>query len=194
MTVKRSLRAGLMSVASAVIVSGLAYGVMTGGGAAASPRVEAAAVTTAPAVTKTSTTSTTAKAAVMALTTTSTSTTSTKATTSRPAVKATIATTLTLKTITPKVTKAQFYRAIFHGYLLNTKANDSLANQRVTLLRRTAGGTTWVQMVTGTSTVKDGAVFFAVVQTMPKADYKLVFGGKAPLVASTSPIVTVTRS
>jgi hypothetical protein len=190
MTVKRSLRAGLMSAASALIVGGLAYGVVTGGGAVASPRVEAAAVTTAPVVAETSA-ATTAKAAVVALTTTTTSTSKAKA--PIPVAKATIATTLTLKTLTPTVTKAQLYRAIFHGYLFDPKAKDSVAGQRVTLMRRAAGSTAWVHLVTGLSSVKDGAVFFAVVQTVPKAEYKMVFAGKAPYLTSTSPIVTVTR-
>ena len=192
MSVQVRMRAGIMIAASAVVVSGLGYGAAVGAGPVDGLRMEAAAVTAPPTVATVTAAAVTTKATTGVAKAVAT-TTSTKTTVSRPAVVTPVATSLTMIPVSTTVTKVQYFRAVFHATLTNAKTKTPLGDQKVTLYRRLPSQAAWTQLTWDKSDTKSGKVFLAVVQTAASAQYKMVFAGKSPYVAATSPVITIKR-
>lgn len=199
MSVQVRVRAGALVAASAVIVSGLGFGVTVGTGSVSDLRTEAAAVTVAKKV------ATTKKPVVKKATPTKkpvVKKTTTKATpTKKPTPKPTprivgqtgTATQLTMTAVSTTVTQAQFYRAVLRGTLIDTRTKKPISDQKVTLYRRVAGSTVWTPLVWDRSDLRTGRILLAVEQTDAQADYKMVFAGRSPYAASSSPVITIKR-
>lgn len=202
MSVQVRLRAGIMIAASAVIVSGLGYGVAVGSGPVGGLRLEPAAVTAPPtaaglvaaAVTTRATTGVAKVTTATKKPTTSTrATTPTKATVARPVAVVPVSTKLTMTAVSTTVKKEQYYRAVLRGTLINAKSKTPVSDQKVTLYRRLPGSTAWTALVWDKSDARTGKVLLAVEQTAAKAEYKLVYAGRSPYLAATSPIITIKR-
>ncbi len=109
------------------------------------------------------------------------------------AAKLTVPTTVTIQAISKTVSEAQMYRAIFRGVLTATPKKQALPQQSVVLMVRVKGASAWTRAVTAVSSAPDGKLLVAVSQSAASADYRFVFDAKAPYKASSSGIVTVTR-
>ena len=192
--------AAVLSVASTVLVGGVAWGLVSAQADETSPSAPvsgSSASATGSAVTGASAA---VPGAATRVTTAATATTTKPATTTpapRPVPprvlppKATVPTTVTIQAVTPTVSEGQLYRAVFRGVLTATSTKKGIPQQRVVLMRRPQGATGWTRVVTAVSSAPDGKLLVAIEQQELKGDYKFVFDSQTSYKASASGIVTV---
>jgi hypothetical protein len=201
MSLVRRPVAAVLSLASTVLVGGVAWGLVS---AHADDATTPAAPVGASAPAPTTTDAPAPAASDAPVPAAATSTTSTKPAPKPPAprpappkpapAKTTVPTTVTLQAVSTNVGESQMYRAIFRGSLVATPTKKGVPAQRVVLMRRPAGATGWTRVLTAVSSAPDGKLLIALEQTEAKASYRFVFDGQAPYKASASAIVTVTRN
>jgi hypothetical protein len=194
MSLVRRPVAAVLSLASTVLVGGVAWGLVSAHADGATPDAPVAADTPAATTAGPALSSAAPVPAVATATTTTPKPVAPRAVPPKPApAKLTVPTTVTIQAISTTAGEAQAYRAIFRGVLTATPKKQALTQQPVVLMVRVKGASAWTRAVTAVSSAPDGRLLVAVTQEAPSAQYRFVFDAKAPYKASSSAVVTVKR-